>query len=193
MDLKPFLKQLKKDLKESRYQHTLGVTYTAAALAMANGLEPDQAELAGVLHDCAKNLPDEESKSLIREAGMEVTVFEEKNPALLHAKAGYILAKTKYGIEDEEIRHAILVHTTGCPGMSLLDKIIFVADYIEPGRTKQEHLKELREEAFRDLDSCLLHILEDTVAYLKKDSKVLDPMTEETYKYYKERSLKGAN
>lgn len=187
MDPKPYLKQLRKELKESRYLHTIGVTYTAAALAMAYGAELEQAELAGLLHDCAKNLPNQESKALILEHGLQISEFEEKNPALLHAKAGYILAKTKYGVKDEEIRHAILVHTTGCPAMNLLDKILFIADYIEPGRDKQEHLPELRKEAFGDLDACLLHILEDTVSYLRKSGKVLDPMTEKTYLYYKER------
>ncbi len=148
MDTKPYLKQLRKDLKESRYLHTIGVTYTAAALAMAHGADLEQAELAGLLHDCAKNLPDQESKNLILEHGLEITEFEEKNPALLHAKAGYILSKTKYGVEDEKIRHAILVHTTGCPAMNLLDKILFIADYIEPGIEKQANLQQIRKEAF---------------------------------------------
>ncbi len=71
--------------------------------------------------------------------------------------------------------------------MNLLDKILFIADYIEPGREKQAHLPQLRKEAFTDLDACLLHILEDTVSYLRKSGKVLDPMTEKTYLYYKER------
>ncbi len=187
MDAKAYLKELRKELKESRYVHTIGVAYTAASLAMAHGAELDQAQLAGLLHDCAKNLPDQESKKLILEHGLEISEFEEKNPALLHAKAGYILSKTKYGVEDEVIRHAILVHTTGCPDMNLLDKILFIADYIEPGREKQAHLPQLRKEAFTDLDACLLHILEDTVSYLRKSGKVLDPMTEKTYLYYKER------
>ena len=185
MDIKPILKQLKKDLKESRYYHTIGVTYTAASLAMRYEMDTDRAILAGLLHDCAKNLPEQESKDLISKAGMEITEFEEKNPALLHAKSGYILAKDKFGVDDEEIRHAILVHTTGCPDMNLLDKILFIADYIEPGREKQPNLKELRKEAFIDIDACLLHILKNTVEYLEESGKILDPMTKNTYEYYR--------
>ena len=178
-------KKLEKDLKESRYLHTLGVAYTAASLAMRYGVDMQKALLAGYLHDCAKCLSEKEMRSLIKEGGLYTTVYEDKNPKLLHAKAGAVLAEKGYGIKDREIQHAIMVHTTGAPGMSMLDEIIFTADYIEPGRDKAPGLPALREEAFSSLHSCTLHILEDTVNYLRSSGSTIDPATSETYSYYK--------
>ncbi len=95
---------------------------------------------------------------------------EERNPSLLHGKVGAFMAKNKYGITDEEILSAITWHTTGKDNMTDLEKIVFCADYIEPGRTKQPHLEELRSIALSDLDMLTFRILEDTVEYLKAKS-----------------------
>ena len=111
--------------------------------------------------------------------------MEEKNPSLLHAKLGAYMAETAYGVEDPEILSAIKWHTTGKPDMSMLDIIIYMADYIEPNRDKAPDLANLRKLAFEDIDECLYAILESTVAYLKQKDAVIDPMTEETYLYYK--------
>ncbi len=189
MDFSAIKEQLRADLKPSRYLHTEGVTYTAAALAMRYGVDLDRAMLAGWLHDCAKCLPDEESKALIYSQNEEVTLFEEKNPQLLHAKAGAILAKVKYEVTDEAVLHAIRVHTTGCPGMTLLDKIVFIADFIEPGRYVAPHLAELRQLAFTNLNACLVRILEDTLDYLEKSGKEIDPTTRDTYLYYQDAGV----
>lgn len=91
----------------------------------------------------------------------------------------------KYGIENEEILRSIESHTTGRPNMSLLDKIIYIADYIEPGRDVAPNLPEVRALAFVDIDACLYRILEDTLAYLAEKGATLDPATEETFLYYK--------
>ncbi|MCR5785060.1 MAG: bis(5'-nucleosyl)-tetraphosphatase (symmetrical) YqeK [Eubacterium sp.] len=184
MDFTEIRNKLEANLKPKRFNHTVGVTFTAAAMAMRYGFNIDKTMLAGYLHDCAKHLSAEESISLILNAGLEVTEYERQNPQLLHAKAGYVLAQTEYNVEDEEVLHAILVHTTGCVGMSLLDKIIFIADFIEPARYVQPHLKELRKLAFTDIDECLLHILIDTIEYLDQSDKVIDPTTKETYDFY---------
>ena len=86
------------------------------------------------------------------------TEFEKENPYLLHGKIGAFIAKDKFDIKDEDILNSITWHTTGRPNMSLLEKIIFVADYIEPSRYKMPRLKELRKMAFVDIDKCLMHV-----------------------------------
>ena len=104
------------------------------ALAMRYGQDLDQAELAGLLHDCAKYFNDEEIIKKCRKHGIEVSEAELRAPAVLHAKYGAWLAKNRYGVSDPEILSAIRWHTTGKPDMTTLEKIIFIADYIEPNR-----------------------------------------------------------
>ena len=179
-------KTLKKELDKDRYEHTLGVMYTSACLAMANGYDMEKAQLAGLLHDCAKCIPNEKKLKICAKNNIPVTQVEKDNPFLLHAKVGAFLARVLYEVEDEEILHAISVHTTGAPAMNTLDKIVFIADYIEPKRDKAANLKEIRKTAFEDLDEALKMILCDTIHYLNgsENDKNIDPMTLETYHYY---------
>jgi len=177
--------KVKQVLKPSRYEHTLGVMYTAAALAMRYHEDMYNALFAGLLHDCAKGFPESACFSLCNSLQIPMTDVERKNPGLLHAKLGARLAEREYGISGAYITDAICYHTTGRPNMSLLDKIIYVADYIEPNRCEAPNLDEIRRLAFEDIDECLFAILESTVAYLKQKDAVIDPMTEETYLYYK--------
>ncbi len=191
-DILPSLrKEMEKTQDKKRYEHTLGVTYTAASLAMcqqgATLEDVKRAEIAGILHDCAKCLSNEKKIKLCKKRGLEISLAEERNPFLLHAKTGAYLAREKYGISDEDILNAIRFHTTGKPGMSLLEKIIFVSDYIEPGRTHSARLPELRRLAFLDLDKAFLEILKDTLQYLQTTENEIDPMTQKTYDYYKEK------
>ena len=144
MEVKEIKKKLKKSLDKQRYQHTLGVMYTAGCLAMANGYSIEKAMLAGLLHDCAKCLSTEKKIGLCVKKNIDITEVEISNPGLLHAKAGMVLAEEEYGIKDAQILHAIRVHTTGEADMGLLDKILFVADYIEPNRCEAPRLEEIR-------------------------------------------------
>lgn len=180
-------KQLEKTLDAKRYEHTMGVAYTAAALAMRYGEDIQKAELAGLLHDCAKCMDNEKKIHICEKHNIVINESEERNPLLLHAKVGEYLARTKYEITDEEILHAILYHTTGHPQMSLLEKIVYIADYIEPGRDHAANLDDVRRLCFQDLDKGLLQILEDTLFHLKESNKELDPMTQMTYEYYKRK------
>lgn len=177
--------KLKESLKGSRYEHTIGVMYTAGCMAMAHGYDISKAMLAGLLHDCAKCMSYEEQVKICEENRREITECERKNKALLHSKAGAILAKTGYGIEDEEILHAIEYHTTSIAGMNTLDKIIYIADYIEPSRDQAPNLAYIRKLAYSDLDACLAEILYDTLEYLKEKGYIIDPMTAESYEFYK--------
>lgn len=176
---------LKKELDHERYEHTIGVCYTAEALAMRYGYDLEKAELAGLLHDCAKCIPLEKKLKLCKKHNIPITEAEKAHPALLHAKLGAFLAKKEYGVTDTEILEAIKNHTTGKPDMKLLDKIIYIADYIEPHRCKAPRLNVVRQTAFIDLDEALLMILGDTLQYLQARGIQIDPLTEETYQYYR--------
>ncbi len=184
IELKKIRKAMEKTLDSKRYEHTLGVEYTAAALAMRYGASIKSAQLAGLLHDCAKCLSDDKRLSICEKHNISVSEYERRNPSLLHGKVGSFLAMEEYEVADLDVIHAILNHTTGRPGMSLLEKIIFVADYIEPGRDKATNLSEIRQMAFVDLDATLMRILEDTLKYLESSGDEIDPMTRKTYDYY---------
>lgn len=185
INLRKIRKAMEKTLDPKRYEHTLGVEYTAAALAMCHGASVKNAQIAGLLHDCAKCLTDEKRLSICEKHNISISEIERKIPSLLHDKVGGFLAMEEYGVTDPDVIHAILNHTTGRPGMSLLEKIIFVADYIEPGRNKAPGLDEIRPLAFANLDRALVRILEDTLLYLEACGGDIDPMTRKTYEFYK--------
>lgn len=179
-------KKLFKYLDEDRYIHTLGVMYTCAALAMAHGYDLGDAQAAGLLHDCAKCIPNKKKLKLCSEHDIFCTEFEKEHPFLLHAKLGAYIAEKKYDIKDSEILSAIRYHTTGRRNMSTLEKIVYIADYIEPMRDKAPNLPEIREMAFGDLDECMYEILKDTLAYLDESPGEIDTATKDAFLYYKE-------
>jgi predicted HD superfamily hydrolase involved in NAD metabolism len=190
-DLKQIRKTLEKELEPKRYEHTLGVAYTAATMAMVHGEDSDKALLAGMLHDCAKCLSYRRQLALCKENGIPLSEVEtEKDSPLLHAKAGMALAKTKYGVEDEDVLNAICYHTTGRPAMSPLEKIIYIADYMEPGRKHAQNLPLVRKMAYQDLDDTMRQILSDSLSYLSEKGGTIDPMTEKTYRYYTDQTAK---
>lgn len=184
VELKKIRKAMEKVQDAKRFEHTLGVAYTAAALAMCHDVSIKDAQLAGLLHDCAKCLSDEKKLTICEKHNIAVSEVEKRNPYLLHAKVGSFLAMHEYHVENQDIINAILNHTTGRPGMSPLEKIIFIADYIEPHRKKLENLPEVRKLAFVDLDKTLVRILGDMLVYLESGDGEIDPMTRKTYEYY---------
>ena len=148
-------RKLMTELDTERYEHTLGVMYTAASMAMRYDEDVEKALLAGLLHDCAKCISGENKIKLCNKYHLSVSEVEKKNPSLLHAKLGAFLAAKKYHIKDKDVINAIASHTTGCPNMTLLDKIIYIADYIEPGRKELPNMAEVRKLAFTDINECL--------------------------------------
>ncbi len=176
--------RLRRKLDADRYEHTIGVTYTATALAMRHNCDLKKAELAGLLHDCAKCMSDDAKLSKCVKYHLSVTETERRNPYLLHSKLGAFLAMNKYHVDDKDILTAVLYHTPGRPAMSVLEKIVFIADYIEPGRSKAARLSEIRHIAFIDLDLTMYMILSDTMEYLKKKSGEIDTTTEKALTYY---------
>ena len=184
LDIIELQERLKDKLTEKRFNHTQGVRYTAAALAMRYGADIEAASYAGLLHDCAKCMDHEKKLKICADNKIPVTEIERRNPFLLHAKVGSYLAKKEYDIHNQDILNAITYHTTGRPEMTMLEKIIFISDYIEPGRTHAANLSEVRKLAFSDIDQALLKILGDSLAYLHTTGKEIDDMTQKTFDYY---------
>lgn len=184
-DLKLLQKQMKEELTEDRYEHTLGVMYTAEALAMRYGVDMTKAAVAGLLHDCAKCIPNQQKIKLCKKHDIEMTEMEKKNPSLLHAKLGAYMANRAYGVSDVDILNAIRWHTTAKPDMTMLDMIIYMADYIEPNRDKAPNLKEIRKLCFENIEEALYKVLKSTLDYLQDRPEAIDPMTKESYLFYK--------
>jgi predicted HD superfamily hydrolase involved in NAD metabolism len=180
------IREMEKTLPYKRFIHTMGVAAVAAGLAMRHGEDVHRTEVAGILHDCAKKLSAEEMIRLCEKGDIPVTSVERKNPALLHAGAGCVLANQRYGIADEEILGAIRWHTTGKPDMSLFEKILYLADYIEPTRDF-EGIDELRELAFTDLDGAMVLGLGMTIDEIRRSGHEPYIDTLEAYAWYKEK------
>ena len=176
--------KLSNKINQKRLEHSIGVEYTAAAMAMAHGEDIEKARLAGILHDCAKGYSTEEKLKIALKHNILINDYERSNPDMLHAKLGAYYAKSKYEVTDTDVLNAICYHTTGRPDMSKLEKIIFIADYIEPNRKPQKEMEEIRQEAFIDLNKCVLHILKNTLEYLRSSSDSIDEMTQKTYDFY---------
>ena len=184
MEIQEIEEILQQKQNPHRYRHTIGVRYTSICLAMRYGEELTRASYAGLLHDCAKHMSNEKLLAKCCEHHLTDSEVEEKNPFLLHGRVGAWLAEHKYGITDPEILGAIEWHTTGRPDMTLLEKIVFTADYIEPGRDQAPNLVELRRLAFTDIDQAVCAILKQTLDYLRDQGGEIDPATEVTYNYY---------
>lgn len=176
-----------KSLSKKRFAHSISVMNTAAKLAEIYDVNINKAKIAGLLHDCGKSLTDEQKLKMCEENGLSISNVERNLPDLLHAKLGALIAKKDYQIDDQEILDAIASHTTGKPNMTILDKIIFIADYIEPLRNQASNLEECRHLVQKSLDETLVKILHDTLAYLNEKSAQIDLMTQTTYEYYEKR------
>lgn len=166
------VERLRELLNQERFSHSLGVRDTAVALAKIHGADAKKAELAGLLHDNAKNLTDQYERC--RELEVELDEFEQKNPALVHAKLGAETAKCEFGITDSEILDAIRYHTVGRRGMTLLEKIIFVADLTEPGRNFPD-VPPIRELAKKDIDAAVCECVRSTIEINKTRGNDVHP------------------
>ncbi|SRR5258708_4792923 len=170
---------LKSRLKPGRYQHTLGVVKTAARLARRHGVGEKKVSTAAWLHDCAKALSRDEMEKLLSAAKADPQ--ERALPPLWHAPVGALLARRVYGVQDPEILRAIRFHSTGSPGMTRLQKVLFVADYIEPGRPSWPELKSLRALAGRDLNLAFLDVLRCKLLDLLESGRPLHPRSIKAY------------
>lgn len=183
-DFEEIRAELKNVLKPDRYRHTTGVMYTAASLAMRYNCDINKAMYAGLLHDCGKFTSGEEQIKMCHDYDIPLTESEILMPALIHAKLGAYFAEHKYGVTDKDILNSIIYHTTGRPDMTMIEKIIYIADYIEPNRKTIPRLDEVRHLAFTDIDKAIYISADSTISYLEKAGKPVDPMTIKTRDYY---------
>ncbi len=181
MEREKALEVVKKQLTEHRYQHTLGVMETAIELSERFNADVKKAETAAIFHDYAKFRPKDEMKQIIIDQHMPSDLLIH-NTELWHAPVGAYLVKTEVGIEDEEILDAIRFHTSGREEMTQLEKVIFVADYIEPGR-HFPGVEEGRELAKQDLNDALIYALRNTIMFLAKKNHAIYPDTLRTYNF----------
>ncbi|UQZ46746.1 bis(5'-nucleosyl)-tetraphosphatase (symmetrical) YqeK [Bacillus sp. PK3-037] len=172
---------VKQQLTEHRYIHTIGVMNTAIELAERFGADSKKAETAAIFHDYAKFRPKEEMKHIIAREKMPAHLLDH-NPELWHAPVGAYLVQREAGIHDEDILDAIRYHTSGRPGMTLLEKVIYVADYIEPGR-KFPGVDEVRELAETNLNQALIQSIKNTMIFLMKKNQQVFPDTCLTYNW----------
>ncbi len=181
--------KLQSALSVKRYIHTMGVAEEAVRLAEIYGTHKDQqkARVAGLLHDCAKDYPEAMRRRFCKEYKVNVDEIMEKQPDLIHPFLGAEVARREYQVTDEEILSAIRYHTTGRAEMSLLEKIIYIADYIEPNREKFAGLEEARRLAYLDLDLAMKYILENTIEYVRERGRLIHPLSLEALEYYKNR------
>lgn len=164
-------KLLKRRLKERRFQHTLGVREEAVKLAAIYGGDVEKAEEAALLHDFCRNVTIEESDAYVKKYGLEEKYLG--NVSLAHSKVAAGLLKEEYGIEDEDVLAAVSNHTTGRPNMSLLEKIIYVADTIEPGRD-YPGVDELRNMAYNNIDAACLSALDRSIKFVLSKGERMD-------------------
>jgi len=184
--------KLQKALKPERYMHTLGVAYLSASLAMCHGVSHRDALIAGLLHDCAKNYPEDFMLSECMKLGISISEQEQHMPQLIHAAYGAYLAATDYHISQEDIILAIRNHTLGRPEMTPLEQIVYLADYLEPERNHPTVpvLDEIRKTAFQNLDEAVVLVSENSIRYFEKTGKETDPMVYRVNQYYKEKIRK---
>ncbi|MDF2504397.1 bis(5'-nucleosyl)-tetraphosphatase (symmetrical) YqeK [Clostridium sp.] len=153
---------LKKNLKEARLNHSFGVRDTAEMLAKKYGEDSYKARIAGLIHDCAKQMDKNKILDICTENGYKLDYIVSKNPGIMHGAVGAIIAKKVMEVEDEDILNAIEYHTTGRKNMSLLEKIVYLADYIEPSRDFPG-VDKLRETVNKGLNKGLLLSFNSTI------------------------------
>lgn len=161
-------------MKPARFLHSLGVRDTAVNMAAQFGVDTEKARIAGLLHDCAKGLDAALQYDMCKELEVPLDKYELENPGLVHAKLGAELAKCWFGVQDSDILDAIRWHTLGRPGMSDLEKIIFIADMLEPNRSYPE-VEELRKVAFADLNRGLYACVDAVIQFNTEKGKVVHP------------------
>ncbi|HEK9101444.1 bis(5'-nucleosyl)-tetraphosphatase (symmetrical) YqeK [Bacillus pfraonensis] len=179
MNREKALEIVKQQMHEKRYIHTIGVMETAIELAKLYGVDEKKAETAAIFHDYAKCRPIQEMEDIIKQEELPKDLLHY-NKELWHAPVGAYLVEKEVGITDTEILQAITYHTSGHEKMTMLDKVIYVADYIEPGR-KFPGVEEARKLAKEDINKALLFALKRTIQFLMEKDQTIYPLTFQTY------------
>ena len=171
---------LKSKLKRRRYEHVLSVRDTAIDLAISYDADLRKVNLAALLHDCAKWMSVSELYEAVADYQLKLGEIEQSNPSLLHAIVGAELAMELFGVSDPEIRSAIRIHTTGNSRMTLIDKILYIADFAEPTR-KCQNIDSVRTLAYQDLDAAVFEVARYKIAHLLDKGVVIHPDTIAAY------------
>lgn len=179
-------KDLKDNLSHKRFKHTKSVQRVARGLASHYGLDINKASLAAMLHDCAKHYSDKKLFDLSEKYHIRLSEDQINNPKTIHAVLGSKIANDLYEVVDEDVLNAIKYHTTGRPDMSQLEKVIYIADYIEPMRKQRKSIDRYRALSLKSLDDTVYFILKDTIEHLEKDGDDYAQLTKSAYEYYKE-------
>ena len=177
MDYETMKQELQSRLKPSRFRHSLGVSDTAVRLACRFGVDEEQARVAGLLHDCAREFPNEDMIAEAEKRQLPIGTVERSMPLLLHGPIGARRVREIYGVDDRDVEQAIARHTVGGEHMTALDKIIWFADMIEPNRDYPgvEKLRKLSREA--TLDEMLLEGLSDSITFVVAKRHLIHPDT----------------
>ncbi len=173
---------LHEHLDADRLQHSRNTAEVAVELAKRYGADEHKALVAGLLHDVAKGICRHGMLNVAEQYHVDVDEVEKTNPELLHGKLGAAMVKTDLGISDDEILSAIRWHTTGRANMSLLEKIIYLADLIEPSR-EFAGIDEIRKLAYQDIDEAMLVALKQVMDFVKGRGFMLHPSSMEAYQY----------
>ena len=174
MTVKDYEDIISKRMKSARFKHSRNVAKEAVRLAKKYGADAEKAEIAGILHDATKESPEDEQMELIERAGIELSELEKKSHKLWHAISGSAYVKVELGIEDEDILNAIRYHTTGRAGMSLLEKVIFIADFTSAERD-YDGVDRMRRAADKSLEEAILEGMSFTIADLAERKLTIAP------------------
>jgi len=180
---------LREKLGDYRYQHCLNVAKEAMRLAKIHGADPKKAELAGLLHDVMKEADEETQLRYLRRKNKRPTPLLLSLPKLWHAPAGAAFVELELKIHDRDVINAVRYHTTAREGMSLLEKIVYVADFTSEDRTYSD-VEEIRAAADRDLREAMIIALSHTICKFGKRNSVIHP---DTFRAYNEVLLSGGN
>ena len=185
MTVEQMKEKLSTMLTEHRYIHSLGVMETAEKLARIFHVNQEKAVIAGLLHDCAKQIDKNVQLAMCDELGVKLDSLKRENLALLHADLGAKIAEIEFGVQDREILGAIQYHTLGRKKMTNLEKILYLSDMIEPNRRDYEGLAGLREISRRNLDEATLYGLELSIAHIERKGQAIHTQTKEAESYYR--------
>jgi len=174
-------------MSAARLVHSLHVEKEARALAAHWHIDVERAMCAGLLHDCAKGLPLRRMQELALAGGLRLDKQTWDSRALMHAPVGAYLAQRDYGVEDPETLDAIRWHTTGRPCMTMLDKIIYLADVTEPGRAPFDTLPAIRSVIWDDLDHAMLLALRESAAYVQKSRDTMHTDTLDALRWFEDQ------
>ncbi len=177
------IRYLEENIDDKRLAHSLGTASEAVKLAKIYGADPKKAYVAGLLHDVAKGKCQYGLRKYADQYGIFIDDIEAKNVELIHGKLGAAMVKEQLCIDDEDILSAIRWHTTGRAGMSLLEKVIYLADLIEPGRDFED-IEAIRQIAYQDIDKAMLIALDQVMCFVGSKGFALHTNSLEAYNYF---------